>query len=254
MRPPSARAQANVALDAQVAAVHADSGATYGRPRMHQALRKMGTRAGHERVRRSLRRLGLKTAYRRPYRVTTDSEHKHAVAPNVLERRFEGWAPDAAWCADVTYVATAEGWLYLACVLDLGTRRIVGWSMSERMKADLVYDALKMACWLRLPAAGLIAHSDRGVQYVSRAHRGLIAQLGMIQSMSRKANCWDSAPMESFFKTLKVERVDRVRYSSRAQARLDIVSWIEGWYNRRRLHSTIGYKTPAELEGELMAA
>ncbi len=253
-RPPSARAQANAALDARIAAVHADSGRAYGRPRVHRALRDSGVRVGHERVRRSLRRQGLASVHRKPYRVTTDSAHAHPVAPNLLDRRFDGWAPDRAWVADITYVPTAQGWLYLACVLDLGTRAVVGWSMSDRMRASLVCDALKMAYWRRKPAAGLLMHSDRGVQYASREHRRLIAEYRMVQSMSRKANCWDNAAMESFFKSLKAERVDHVRYGSRQQARTDIVDWIEGFYNRRRLHSAIGYRTPLQAERLLMAA
>lgn len=156
--------------------------------------------------------------------------------------------------ADITYLSTAEGWLYLACVLDLGSRRIVGWSMSNRLTAELACDALKMACWRRKPPKGLLAHSDCGVQYSSRAYRQLIDDFGLVQSMSRRANCWDNAAMESFFKTLKVERVGQVRYDTRDQARLDIVDWIEGWYNQGRLHSSIGYRTPAGFERERLAA
>jgi transposase InsO family protein len=252
-RPPSDRARANAALDARVAAVHADSARTYGRPRVHRALRADGLRVGHERVRRSLRRLGLASVHRKPYRVTTDSAHTHPIAPNVLDRQFDGWAPDRAWVADITYVPTAEGWLYLACVLDLGTRAIVGWSMSARMHASLVCDALTMAYWRRKPADGLLAHSDRGVQYASRDCRKLIGKYRMVQSMSRKANCWDNAVMESFFKSLKSERIDHARYRSREQARTDIVEWIEGFYNRRRLHSAIGYRAPLQLEQPMAA-
>ena len=253
-RPLSLRALANAALDAEVAALHAESGRSYGRPRLLHALQAKGVKASHERVRRSLRRQGLRCVYRRPYRVTTDSDHKKPVAPNVLDRRFDGWQPDEAWVADITYLSTAEGWLYLACVLDLGSRRIVGWSMSEQLTAELACDALRMAYWRRKPAKALLAHSDRGVQYASRAYRKLIADFGMIQSMSRRACCWDNAAMESFFKTLKVERVYRVRYETRDQARLDIVDWIEGWYNQERLHSSIGYQTPAGFERGLFAA
>ena len=159
-----------------------------------------------------------------------------------------------AWSADITYIATAEGWLYLACIMDLASRRIVGWSMSDRMKADLVCQALRAAYWKRKPAAGLIMHSDRGSQYASDEHRRLIKDYRMIQSMSRRANCWDNAPMESLFKTLKVERVYQLRYDRRADARLDIVDWIEGFYNRRRMHSSIGSQTPAYAEVSLSAA
>ncbi len=253
-RPVSDRAMANAALDARVAAIHAESRQSYGRPRIVRALGKRGVMVGHERVRRSLRRQGLRPAYKRPYRVTTDSAHAKPVADNVLDRRFEGWATNQAWVADITYVATAEGWLYLACVLDLASRRIVGWSMSGRMQAALVCDALKMAYWRRKPAAGLIVHSDRGSQYASDIYRRLIADYRMVQSMSRRANCWDNSVMESFFKTLKVERIHRLRYATRAEARLDLVDWMEGFYNSERLHSSIDYQSPTQFERGLTAA
>jgi transposase InsO family protein len=241
-------------LDAQVAAIHAESGQSYGRLRIVRALYERGQQVGPERVRKSLCRQRLRAVYRRPYRVTTDSDHRQPLAPNVLNRRFDGWIPDTAWVTDITYLDTDEGWLYLAGVLDLGSRRLVGWSMSKRLDATLVCDALKLAYWRRKPAAGLVLHSDRGVQYASQVYRRLVGEYEMTQSMSRRANCWDNAPMESFFKTLKVERVYRVRYRSRAEARLDIVNWIEGFYNSKRLHSAIGYRSPADLERSLEAA
>jgi transposase InsO family protein len=253
-REESDRSKANSALDARVAALHAESDRSYGRPRIVEALVAEGTPAGHERVRQSLLRQGLKPVYKRPYLATTDSDHDLPVAPNILERRFDGWAPDRAWVADITYLRTEEGWLYLACVMDLGSRRIVGWSMGDHMRASLVCDALTSAYWSRKPEAGRIMHSDRGSQYASDAHRRLLDEYGMVQSMSRRGNCWDNAAMESFFKTLKVERVNRVRYGTRAEARLDIVNWIEGFYNRRRLHSSIGYRSPVTFEQSLMAA
>jgi transposase InsO family protein len=154
----------------------------------------------------------------------------------------------------LTYIPTDEGWLYLACVLDLGSRKIVGWSMSPRLKAQLACDAMTMAYWRRKPPSGLIMHSDRGVQYASDEHRKLIKQYQMVQSMSRKANCWDNSPMESFFKTLKVEWVNRLRYATRAQARLDLIDWIEGFYNSKRMHSSIDYWSPAAFENSLRAA
>ena len=252
--PPSARAQANARLDAQVAAMHAASKHSYGRPRIVRGLREQGLRVGHERVRRSLQRQALRPVYKRAYRVTTDANHRQPVAPNVLARRFHGWPMNRAWVADISYVSTLEGWLYLAVVMDLASRQIVGWSMSSRLHADLVCQALKAAYWRRKPAPGLIMHSDRGSQYASDAHRTLISDFKMQQSMSRTANCWDNAPMESFFKTLKVERVYQLRYETRARARLDIVDWIEGFYNRQRLHSSIGFQTPAHVESDLMAA
>ena len=253
-RAPSDRATANAVLDAQVAAVHAGSKRSYGRPRIVRGLREQGVQVGHERVRKSLKRQGLRPVYKRPYRVTTDSAHHKPIAPNILDRRFAGWRVNQAWVADITYVATGEGWLYLACVMDLASRRIVGWSMSERISADLVCQALKSAYWQRKPAAGLIMHSDRGSQYASTSYRQLIKDYRMSQSMSRRANCWDNAAMESFFKTLKVEHTHLLRYDARALAKLDIVDWIEGFYNHKRMHSSIGYKTPVAVESSLMAA
>ena len=253
-RAASARALANAALDVRVAALHAASKRSYGRPRLVSSLCAQGTPAGHERVRQSLLRQGLKPVYKRPYRVTTDSAHDMPIAPNVLERRFDGWQLGQAWVGDLTYIATGEGWLYLACVMDLATRRIVGWSMSERMTGGLVCAALKSAYWRRKPEPGLIMHTDRGSQYASANHRQLLEDYGMTQSMSRRANCWDNAAMESFFKTLKVERIYQVRYDTRAQARLDIVNWIEGFYNGSRLHSSLGYRSPIDVERSLMAA
>lgn len=254
VRPASSRELANAALDTQVAALHAASQRSYGRPRILRGLDQKGIRVGHERVRRSLHRQGLRPVYRRPYRLTTDSNHRKAVEPHLLDRRFQSWRVNQAWVADITYVATAEGWLYLACVLDLASRRIVGWSMSERIKADLVCQALQSAYWRRKPNPGLLMHTDRGSQYASDRYRALIKDFQMVQSMSRRANCWDNAPMESFFKTLKVERIYQVHYSTRAQARLDIVNWIEGFYNQQRMHSAIGYQAPAAAEAGLMAA
>ena len=253
-RAPSDRAIANAALDAQVAALHAGSKRSYGRPRIVRGLREQGVQVGHERVRNSLKRQDLRSVYKRPYRVTTDSAHHKPIAPNVLDRRVDGWRVNQAWVADITYVATNQGWLYLACVMDLASRRIVGWSMSERITADLVCRALSSAYWQRKPAAGLIMHSDRGSQYASASHRQLIKDYRMIQSMSRRANCWDNSAMESFFKTLKVERTHLLRYDTRALAKLDIVDWIEGFYNHSRMHSSIGYKTPVNAESSLRAA
>jgi putative transposase len=253
-RAPSDRTMANAALDAQVAALHAGSKRSYGRPRIVRGLREQGVQVGHERVRNSLKRQDLRPAYKRPYRVTTDSAHHKPVAPNVLDRRVDGWRVNQAWVADITYISTSEGWLYLACVMDLASRRIVGWSMNERITADLVNQALKSAYWQRNPTAGLIMHSDRGSQYASDSHRQLIKDYRMVQSMSRRANCWDNAAMESFFKTLKVERTHLLHYDTRALAKLDIVDWIEGFYNHRRMHSSIGYKTPVNAECSLRAA
>ena len=253
--PPAQRsALANAALDAQVAVIHAEARQSYGRPRIVRALQAQGKSVGHERVRRSSLRQALRPVYRKPYRVTTDSAHAKPVAANILNRRFDGWGINQAWAADLTYIPTDEGWLYLACVLDLASSRVVGWSLSDRMKAKLVCDTLTMAYWRRKPPPGLIMHSDRGVQYASDEHRSLIDCYRMVPSMSRKGNCWDNSPMESFFKTLKVEWVNRVRYATRAQARLDLIDWIEGFYNANRLHSSINYLAPTSFEKELKAA
>jgi putative transposase len=253
-RGPSQRAQANAALDREVAAIHRASRGSYGRPRIVRQLRIQGQPASAERVRRSLQRLKPRPVYKRPYRVTTDSTHRLPVAPNLLDRRFDGWQPDQAWVSDITFIRTGEGWLYLAAILDLASRRIVGWSMSERINAEMVCQALRSACWQRKPPPGLLLHSDRGSQYVSWAYRKLAADSKMNVSMSRRANAWDNAPMESFFKTLKVERIYQVRYETRAEARLDIVDWIEGYYNRQRLHTSIDFSTPVDYEARMIAA
>jgi len=254
VRAPSAREQANKELDAKVRAAHCDSRGCYGRPRITQQLRQHGERVSAERVRRSLVRQGLRPVYRRAWVATTDSRHCLPVAPNLLDRRFDGWEPNRAWVADITYIATDEGWLYLAAVMDLASRRIVGWSMSETIDAKLVCAALRSAYWQRKPSAGLLVHTDRGSQYASHEYRRLAADFAITMSMSRKAACWDNAAMESFFKTLKVERTYQVRYNTRAQARLDIVDWIEGFYNRVRMHTAIGYLAPVEKELGLFAA
>ena len=254
VRQPSLRERSNDKLGAQLRVIHAENGRSYGRIRLWKTLADQGQRVGQERVRRLMKLNGLRSVYRRPYRVTTRSDHVKPVAENLLDRRFRQSAMNRAWVADITYVPTGEGWLYLAAILDLASRRIVGWSMSGRMPAKLICDALAMAYFRRKPSAGLVAHSDRGVQYASHAYRAQLAQYRMVQSMSRKANCWDNAPMESFFKTLKVERVHQLRYQTRDQARSDIVNWIEGFYNSRRLHSALNYQSPVQFERGLRAA
>lgn len=254
VRPLSPRSLANQALDTKVAVIHHDSRRSYGRPRITQQLRQQGECVSAERVRQSLQRQGLRPVYRRAHVATTDSAHRLPVAANILDRRFDGWQPNRAWVGDITYIATGEGWLYLAAVMDLASRRIVGWSMSEWIDAKLVCTALRSAYWQRKPSPGLLVHTDRGSQYASHEYRRLAADFGITMSMSRRANCWDNAAMESFFKTLKVERIYQVRYDTRAQARLDIVDWIEGFYNRVRLHTTNGCLAPVTKERSLLAA
>jgi transposase InsO family protein len=244
-RPPSPRTQGNAALDARVAVLHAQYKRRYGRPRIVRAL---GQPVGHERVRKSLQRQGLRPLYRRPYRVTTDSDHRRPVAPNVLDRRFGGWQINQAWVGDITYIATAEGWLYLACIMDLASRRIVGWSMSDRITSDLVCQALKSAYGQRKPPPGLIMHTDRGSQYAGDRHRTLIRDLRLVQSMSRKGNCWDNAVAESFFQLLKRERIRRKVYLTRDEAREDVFDYVEMFYNRKRKHGHTNMLPPAEFE------
>ena len=253
-RPASPRQRRNEELGAQLRVIHAENGGAYGRPRLWKALLARGERVGHERVRQLMAVHGLRSLYKRACRKTTQSAHEKPVAANLLDRQFGRQRPDRIWTADISYIATAEGWLYLAAGLDLGSRRVVGWSMSGRMPAKLVCDALAMAYFRRRPAPGLIAHSDRGVQYASDAYRRDLAKYGMHQSMSRKGNVWDNAPMESFFKTLKVERVHEQRYATRDEARSDIVNWIEGFYNRRRMHSALDYRSPVQYEEAARAA
>ena len=242
------------ALLVHIKAIHAQTRGGYGWPRTWKELLARGIRVGKGRVQKLMQQHGIRAKGKRHFKVTTDSKHDLPIAPNLLNREFTVSQPDRVWVGDITYIATAQGWLYLAVVMDLASRRIVGWSMSDRIKADLVCQALKSAYWQRKPPPGLIMHSDRGSQYAGDQHCALIKDFCMVQSMSRKGNCWDNAPMESFFKTLKVERVHQLRYDTRAQARLDIVDWIEGFYNRQRRHSAINYQIPVAAESGLMAA
>jgi transposase InsO family protein len=234
--------------------VHRGSRKTYGSPRVARAIKALGETASEGRVARIMRKNGIRAKQARKYRPqTTDSKHSMPVAPNRLERTFNPPAENRAWVADITYVPTREGWLYLACVLDLFSRKVVGWAMNERMPKELALDALAMALASRRPAAGLIAHSDQGCQYASDAYQRLLAAHGALPSMSRKGNCWDNAPMESFFHTLKGEHVSWHDYATQAEAKQSIFEWIEVFYNRQRLHSTIGYRSPETYEAACAA-
>ena len=233
-------------LLAVIRAVHAERKAAYGSPRMLKEIRGRGFPVGKQRVERLMRHNGIRARHKRRYKATTDSKHSLPVAPNLLDRRFSPSAPNQAWGADLTYVWTEEGWLYLAVVLDLFNREIVGWSIKPRMTAELVTDALTMAWFRRHPAPGLIHHSDRGSQYASALFQDKLNELGMTCSMSRKGNCWDNAPTESFFNSLKNERVHGQRYATRAEATADLFEYIEVFYNRSRRHSTLGYQSPAQ--------
>jgi putative transposase len=220
----------------------------YGSPRITHELRRRGVRAGHNRVAALMHQQGLGARRRRRFRSTTDSRHSLPVAENLLNRDFQVSVPNKVWVSDISYVPTAEGWLYLCTILDLHSRKVVGWSMSERIKTDLVVQALIMAVLGRRPPKGLIFHSDRGCQYCSHVFRRWTRRYGMVQSMSRKGDCWDNAPAESFFKTLKSELYGHRAFGSRQEARTAIFEYIEGFYNRLRLHSSLGYRPPAEYE------
>jgi putative transposase len=224
------------------------SGNNYGSRRLCAALKQQGLAVGRHRIRSLMKQQGLKARWKRKFVHTTNSHHALPVAANVLNRQFNPEAPDRAWVADITYIRTERGWLYLAAVLDLYSRKVVGWAMAPHMATDLVCKALQMAIVLRKPAPGLIMHTDRGSQYASQAHRDLLVRHGLVASMSRKANCWDNAVMERFFLNLKMERVWQTQYANPNEAIADITHYIVGFYNTHRLHSTLGYQSPADYE------
>lgn len=238
-----------LALDTAARSAHERGRQTYGPKRLRSELIDAGFKMSLSAVKRLRHRLGLRCKHLRKYKATTDSKHNLPIAPNVLDRQFtQCTAPNQVWVTDITYIATDEGWLYLAAVKDLFTCKIVGWSMSERMKADLIGKALFMAVQTHKPAPGLIAHSDQGSQYASAEYRRLLNQFGMKQSMSRKGNCWDNAPMESWFASLKKEQVHLQHFKTRAQARSNIFDYIEVFYNKVRRHSKINNMSPADFE------
>jgi transposase InsO family protein len=247
-RPASDRARRGEALVVAIKEVHAEVKARYGSPRLHAELVARGHRCCVNTVAKLMRRQGIAAKARRKYRCTTDSNHDRPVAENIVNRQFEPEAVNRTWAADITYVATAEGWLYLAAVEDLYSRRIVGWSMGERIDSRLVVDALEMALARRLPSEGLVAHSDRGSQYASEHYQRLLAGHGITCSMSRRGNCWDNAPMESFFASLKKELTRGEIFATRAEARASLFEYIETFYNPVRRHSSLGYKSPVEYE------
>ncbi len=247
-RPASVRALRIGALAEAVRDVHGASKARYGSPRVHAELAARGVSCCVNTVARLMSRNGIAARIRRKFRRTTDSNHGLPVAENILGREFEPGATDRAWAADVTYIPTGEGWLYLAAVEDLHSRRIVGWSMSGRNDGRLAVDALEMAVTRRLPGEGLVAHSDRGSTYAGEHYQRILARHRLTCSMSRRANCWDNAPMESFFASLKKELIHGRDYATRADARAEIFEYIEVFYNRERRHSSLGYRSPCEFE------
>jgi putative transposase len=247
-RPASRRGMKNRLLVDRIKTIHKRSRNTYGSPRVHVQLVAEGELCGRGRVERLMRVNGIRAKQKRKFVVTTDSKHDLPVAENILEREFHVEEPNTVWSSDITYIPTDEGWLYLAGVLDLCSRTAVGWSMSETLEKRLVLDALKMAYRRRRPGKGLLHHSDRGSQYASDDYGNLLKSYGMRMSMSRKGDCWDNAVMESFFGTLKKELVHHRKYRTRAEARQDIFEFIEVFYNRERLHSSLGYMSPANYE------
>lgn len=246
--PKSARQIKNEELVALVKEIHKDSGETYGTRRMAKALEGRGIPCSRSRARTLMRLAGVKVKNRRKFKTTTNSKHKLPVAPNLLEQDFTVDEPNKVWVSDLTYVWTHEGWLYLVIILDLFSRQIVGWSMDKYMAKELVINAFNMAYWRRFPEAGLVFHSDRGSQYCSLEFQSRLASCGAISSMSGKGNCFDNAVSESFFGSLKTERVYFANYQTREEAKLDIVDYIEMFYNSRRFHSYLGYVSPRQFE------
>ena len=247
-RPASGRSQQETRLLVQIRAVHRQSDRSYGSRRVHQELVAQGIGCSRKRVERIMSKYGLRAQTARRFVRTTDSKHSLPVAPNLLDRHFDVEAANRRWCADITYVWTGEGWLYLSVVLDLFSRRIVGWSTRASLDRALVIEALKGALSFRRPAAGLLCHSDRGCQYASGDYQAVLSQAAITCSMSRRGNCWDNAPVESFFGTLKRELVHRYAFATREAARQALFSWIEVWYKRKRRHSALGYVSPEEFE------
>lgn len=249
-RPPSSQAQRRAELTDRIQEIHSRKDHdVYGAPRIHQELIAQGHACNRKTVAKCMKQAGIQAKTVKKFRViTTDSNHPHPVAENVVDRNFAPSAKNQTWTADITYIPTDEGWLYLAAVEDLYSRKIVGWSMSDRIDSRLVVDAIQMAIQRELPGEGLIAHSDRGVQYASEHYQCLLRKHAVTCSMSRKGNCWDNAPMESFFATLKKERVHHECYATRDEARQSLFEYIEVFYNRVRRHSSLGYQSPLQFE------
>lgn len=253
-RPKSLRERDNERLVENITEIYQRSRRRYGSPRITAALHDQGLVCGHNRVARLMRQNDIVAKRKRRFKVTTHSQHKLPVAPNLVDRQFSADAPDQLWVSDITYIRTLQGWLYLAAILDVYSRQIVGWSMNSFLGQELVLKALRKALGRRQPAQGLIFHSDRGSQYASQSVRELLAERTFRQSMSGKGNCYDNAIMESFFATLKTELIYDETYHTRAQARQSVFEYIEVFYNRFRKHSALGYLSPAQFENQLKVA
>ena len=250
----SCRSSEEMALITRVREIHRQNKGVYGSRRMAEALQSIGYRVGRYRARTLMLKAGITVKRTKRFKVTTNSRHNYPVAPNLLNRQFDVDDPNRVWASDITYLWTKEGWLYLAAVMDLYSRKIVGWSISNRINADLALGALKMALGSRRPESNLIHHSDQGVQYACHSYQQLLKANGLIPSMSRKGDCWDNAVMESFFSTLKTELTHHERYVTRRDAYRDLFDYIEIFYNRRRLHSYLGYKSPDIFEQGIIVA
>ena len=247
-RDASPRQRERTRLIPLVREIHRQSKGTYGARRMAEELESQGETCGRSKAGTLMNLAGVSARQKKKYKATTDSKHNFPVAPNLLDRQFVVKEPNRVWCSDITYIWTGGGWLYLAVIIDLFSRQVIGWSMSSRIARKMVMDALRMAVWRRRPDPGLIFHSDRGSQYCSHDFQRMLKGYGMISSMSRKGDCWDNAVSESFFGTLKTERVHHIQYKTRETARRDIVDYIEMFYNSRRRHSFLGYMSPKEYE------
>lgn len=248
-REESKRSRENRVLVVEIRSVHEESRRSYGAIRTCRELKKRGKSCSKNRVARLMREKGIRSTHKGKYRVcTTNSKHEHPVAQNIVSQDFSAKAPNEKWGSDITYIPTAEGWLYLAVVLDFHSRKIVGWKAGESLRTELCSDALRMALLRRQPPAKLIHHSDRGIQYASFEYRSLLRANNFCQSMSRKGNCYDNAIVESFMHTLKVECVHQRKYQSRSEARRDIADYIENFYNTKRMHSSLDYLSPVEYE------
>jgi putative transposase len=248
-RGPSARARQDAALTTKIRAIHERSRGTYGAPRVHAELRlDHGVHVSRKRVARLMRTAGLVGCHRRRGRGLTRRDPQAAQAPDLVGRDFTAQRPDQVWTADITYIPTWSGWLYLAVVLDVFSRRVVGWAMADHLRTELVLDALDMAIWNRRPNPGLVHHSDQGCQYTSLAFGRRLREAGLVASMGSVGDCYDNAVTESFFATLECELLDRSRFATRAQARTAVFDYLEGFYNPRRRHSTLGYLSPADFE------
>ena len=238
-RPMSQCQRDDMVLLAHIREQHKLSLGSYGRPRMSEELKELGLKVGHRRVGRLMRQNGIEAVRTRKYKVTTDSNHAFAIAPNLLDRDFSATAPNQKWAGDITYIWTSEGWLYLAVILDLYSRRVIGWAVSNRMKRDLAIRALDMAAALRHPPRGCIHHTDRGSQYCSHDYQKRLKKYGFLVSMSGKGNCYDNAAVETFFKTIKSEHIWRNAWQTRRKVEMALFEYINGFYNPRRRHSTL---------------